>query len=135
MEKFTALVLNGKHGNIIMPDAAICVPFGWHSIISRMLARIEELPTDIRAFLIVSAIRIDDDGLLDVGLMASPPHMSAGGWEQVEGIIADARTECAWSCVLDHSPAWIVHPPKGRPRPLCPECQEAAGIQVVCARA
>lgn len=135
MEKLTAAILNRKHGAIIMPDAAIDVPFGWHSIISRMLTRLEELPTDIRAFLIVSMIRIDDDGLLDVGVMASPAHMPEGGPEQVEDIVADARNEAAWSCIRDHKPGWIVHLPKGHPRALCPECQEAAGLTMECARA
>jgi hypothetical protein len=132
MEKFTAAILNKKHGAIIMPDAHICVPFGWHSIVSRMLTRVEELPTDIRAFLIVSAVQIDTDGLLNVGMVASPPHMPPGGWEQVEDIIADARNEAAWSCIRDHRPAWIVHTGKGFPRPLCPECQQSAGLKVEC---
>lgn len=135
MEKMTAVVLNAKHGAIISPDALVKVPFGWTNLVSRMLTKLEDLPTDIRAFLIVTVVRIDDDGLLDVGLMASPPHMSLGGWEQVEDIVADARNEAAWSCVKDHRPGWIVHLPKGHPKPLCPECQESAGLKPECARA
>jgi hypothetical protein len=135
MEKMTATVLNARHGAIIMPDADIRVPFGWTNLVGRMLTKIESLPTDIRAFLIVSSIVIDHDGLLHVGMVASPPHMPPGGWEQVEDIIADARNEAAWSCVRDHKPGWIVRLPKGHPRPLCPECQEAAGVKMECARA
>jgi hypothetical protein len=132
MEKMTAVVLNARHGAIMSPSANIKVPFGWTALVGRMLTRLEELPTDTRAFLIVTIVRIDDDGLLDVGLMASPPHMPPGGWERVEDIIADARNEAAWSCVKDHRPAWIVRPLKGGPRPLCPECQQSAGLKVEC---
>lgn len=132
MEKFTALILNKKHGAIIMPDASVRVPFGWHSIVSRMLTRLEELPTSVRAYLIVQGVGIGPDGLLHVDMVASPPHMSEGGWELVEDIIADARNEAAWSCIKDHKPAWIVCPPRGFPRPLCTECQQSAGLKVEC---
>ena len=135
MEKMTATVLNAKHGAIIMPDADVRVPFGWTNLVGRMLAKIEGLPTEIRACLMVTGIVIDENGLLDVHVFASPPHMLEGGWEQVEDIVADARNEAAWSCVRDHKPGWIVHSPKGFPKPLCPECQEAAGVKMECARA
>ena len=135
MEEMTAVVINARHGAIIMPDAEVRVPFGWTNLVGRMLTRIEDLPTEIRAFLIVSAITVDDDGLLDVRVMASPPHMPEGGLQTVEDIIADARNEAAWSCVTDHKPGWIVRTRKGFPRPLCPECQEGAGVTVKCARA
>ena len=132
MEEMTAVVLNARHGAIIMPDATINVPFGWTALVGRMLTKIEELPSEIRAYLMVTGIVIDENGLLDVHVFASPPHMPEGGWEQVEDIIADARNEAAWSCIRDHRPAWIVRPPKGGPRPLCPECQQAAGLTPEC---
>lgn len=118
-----------------MPDAHIRVPIGWHSIVSRMLARIEKLPMSTRAFLMITAVELGHDGLLHVDLHVFPELMEPGGMAQVESIIIDARDEAAWTCVRDHRPAWIVHPPKGYPRPLCPACQEAAGIKPECARA
>ena len=132
MEEMTAVVLNAKHGAIIMPDAHLKVPFGWTSIVGRMLSRIAELPTTIRAFLMITGIEQGPDGLLHIDLHVIPNMMESGGMAQVEGIIKEARDEAAWTCVRDHKPGWIVHTKRGFPRPMCPACQEAAGLTPEC---
>jgi len=135
MERFTAAILHKAYGNILTPHAELRVPFGWHSIVKKMLQRLHDLPTATRAMMMVTGISINRDGLLDVEIISNPGLMPDGGLESVEGIVSDARNECAWTCVKDHRPAWIVHTGGGFPRPLCPECQQSAGVYVECARA
>jgi hypothetical protein len=123
MEKLTAVVLNSRYGNIIAAESDVCIPFGWTAIVSGMLQRIHDLPTATRARLIVTALRVDDHGLLEVDIAAVLELMADGAIRDIEAIVRDARNHAAWSCVRDGKAAWIVRPPKGLPRPLCPECQ------------
>jgi hypothetical protein len=132
MEKLTAAVLNKKHGAIIMIGAHVRVPFGWYLLVDAMLAKLADLPTEVRAFLIVQGIAIDADGLLSVSIAAATDLISSEGWAQVEAIVSEARSAAAWTCVKDRREAWIVSPPRGRPRPLCRECQQEAGLKPVC---
>lgn len=132
MEKLTAAVLVRKHGAIIMVGAHVRVPYGWYILVDQMMAKLADLPTEVRGFLIVQGVAIDCDGLLAVSIAAATELISAEGWAMVNGIIAEARSAAAWTCVRDRKEAWIVSPPRGRPRPLCPECQQAAGLKVEC---
>jgi hypothetical protein len=130
MEELTAVVLHKKFGNILVSDARVDIPWGWHMIVDKMLGRLAELPTNIRCYLIVNGIRIDDDGLLMTRMVALPDHMPQGGFETVQQIVADARNEAAWTCVSHSGEAgWIVRVRTGHPRPLCPACQDRNHIK------
>jgi hypothetical protein len=131
MEELTAVVLNARHSAIIAPEATVSVPFGWTGIVGRMLSRLEELPSATRAFLVVTAIEVDVDGLLHVDMVAKPELMANGSICDIEDIIRDARNHAAWSCVNDTREAWIVRPPRGGTRPLCPTCQQRYHIPQV----
>lgn len=135
MEPLTAAVIRGRFGTLIAPDADIVLSFGWTAICTTMLQKLQDLPSDVRAFLVISGIGIDEDGLLHVDLIAIPHLMPPGAMSEIEAIIRDARDLAAWSCIRDHKPGWIVHTGKGYPRPLCPECQVAAGLKPECASA
>jgi hypothetical protein len=132
MEKLTAAVLNKKHGAIIMVGARVNVPFGWYLLVDRMLAQLADLPTNVRAFLIVQGVAVDGDGQLAVSIAAATDLISPDGWAAVDAIVAEARSTAAWTCVRDRKEAWIVSPSRGRPRPLCRECQQSAGLKVEC---
>lgn len=132
METLTAALLNETHGAIISPDADIDVPVGWYVAVDNMLGKLADLPTAIRAYLIVVDIVPDDEtGLLDVALTANPRLMPSGGIEQVQDIVKAARDLCAWSCVNDGAHGWLVQSKSG-PRVLCPECQANEGLEVKC---
>lgn len=123
MEELTAAVLRSKYGKIVGRGADIDVPWGWHMIASRMLQKLADLPTAVRSWISVTAIRLDSNGLLEVGIAAVEELIAVGGMDAVKRIVQDARNLAAWSCTRDSREAWIVHPRRGLPRPLCPDCQ------------
>lgn len=132
METLTAALLNDKHGAIISPGGDVRVPVGWHAAVDDMLSKLADLPTDIRAFMMVVGIAPDDEtGLLEVVIAANPDLMSPGGSAQVQAIVKDARDLCAWSCVNGGAHGWLVRTKLG-PRVLCPDCQVEAGLEVKC---
>lgn len=132
MEELTAVVLNKTFGTMISPDAHVRVPWGWYRLVKEMMTKLADLPTEVRAFMIVQGVAIDANGMLAVSIAAATDHVSAEGWAAVEGIVADARAEAAWTCVRDRKEGWLVSPPRGRPRPLCPACQQEIGMKVKC---
>lgn len=79
--------LNAQYGSIIMPDAAVSVAEAWHPAIHEMLAALETLPTEIRAFLIVTGIVRSPRGQLSVVAASLPTLMPVDGMERVEQII------------------------------------------------
>jgi hypothetical protein len=129
MEELTAAILSDKFGGLINPRAVVAVPFGWHMIVYSALEKLDNLPSSIRAFMLVEGIVADEHGLLQVVLAAAAEYWPEGAAETVAGIIKDARNLAAWSCVSDGNPGWLVHV-KGRPRVLCPECQEKSSLEV-----
>ena len=132
METLNAALLNDSHGAIISPTAHVVVPAGWYLAVDGMLAKLADLPTDIRAFLIVVGIYPSDNtGLLVVDIGANPDFMAPGGIEQVAAIVKQCRDLCAWSCVNTGDHGWLVHSKSG-PRVLCPECQRNENMEVKC---
>lgn len=81
--------LNELYGAIISPAAAVSVPEHWMPAIHDALAAFRDLPTDVRAFMIVTGIR-DCDGLVfDVG--AVPHLMPTDGLTRIGEIVEAAR--------------------------------------------
>ena len=129
MEALTAVVLRAKHGSFIAAAADILVPFGWTAIVSVMMSKLGKLPVRALAGLTITAVEIDHDGLLFVDFEITASMMPSGSVAEIESIMQDAKNHAAWSCVRDGKAAWIVAPPTGMPRPLCPECQASVGIE------
>ncbi|TAU25117.1 hypothetical protein ELI48_02325 [Rhizobium ruizarguesonis] len=87
--------LNAQYGSIIMPDAVVSsVPAAWHPAIHEMLSALEALPTEIRAFLIVTAIGSSPSGQLSVAAASLSALMPIDGMEQFEAIIERAVRRC-----------------------------------------
>lgn len=81
--------LNELYGAIISPTAAVSVPEPWMPAIHDALAAFRDLPTDVRAFFIVTGIR-DNDGLVfDVG--AVPHLMPPDGLKRIGEIVEKAQ--------------------------------------------
>ncbi|WP_331373426.1 hypothetical protein [Sinorhizobium chiapasense] len=81
--------LNELYGAIISPAASVVIPEHWMPAVHEALAAFRDLPTDIRAFMIVTGIR-DCDGLVfDVG--AVPHLMPPDGLTRIGEIVESAR--------------------------------------------
>jgi len=132
MEELTAAVLSKMFGTMISPDAHVRVPWGWYPLVKAMMTKLSDLPSDVRVFMIVQGVAIDERGMLSVSIAAATDHVSSEGWAMVERIVSDARAEAAWTCVSDRKEGWLVSPPRGRPRPLCIACQQKVGLTVEC---
>lgn len=122
MERLTAGVLHEAFGNVIMPGARIRVPFGWAAIAWEMMQSIHDLPTDIRAYIIVSGIGANEDGLLVVDMLAVDEYLTDDGRKTLRDIVHRAVDRAAWTCERDGAPGWYTsYGPT--PRILCAECQ------------
>lgn len=135
METLTAGVLRFQHGAILTRDVYISIPFGWTAIVSRMLGQLCELPAAINLSLVVTSIEVDRNGLLVVDLRAEPGAMPPGTIRDVEAIIQEAKTQAAWTCGRDGRAGWLINPPKGCARTLCPDCQLEANVDLMCHQA
>ena len=85
----TAEELNDQYGAIISPSAAIAVPEHWMPAIHDALAAFRDLPTDVRAFMIVTGIRNSRGLVFDVG--AVPDLMPPDGLERISEIVLKAQ--------------------------------------------
>ncbi|UTY48561.1 hypothetical protein [Sinorhizobium fredii] len=86
----TAAELNEIYGAVISPDARVFVPASWMPAVHDALRAIEELPTDIRAFAIVTGV-IESDGQLQVKIAAAPEYMPENGMQRIAEIIEKAQ--------------------------------------------
>ncbi len=132
MEKLVAVVLRSKHPGILANNASVSVPFGWTALVAEMLDELSALP------ITVTDLGIDGDGLLHVETVddrAFDPLETVLYPSAIDTVVRHARTLAAWTCVKDSKPAWIVWPPVGYPRPLCPDCQGHMNMKLECARA
>ncbi|MET4687607.1 hypothetical protein [Sinorhizobium fredii] len=86
----TADELNEIYGAVISPDARVSVPEVWMSAVHDALRAFEELPTDIRAFAIITGI-VESGGQLRINLAAAPEHMAEGGMQLIAEIVKTAQ--------------------------------------------
>ncbi len=81
--------LNELYGSIIAPTASVSVPDAWLPAIHKALAAFSDLPTNVRAFMIVTGIR-DSEGLVfDLG--AVPHLMPSDGLQRIADIVETAQ--------------------------------------------
>ncbi|MBP2235231.1 hypothetical protein J2Z31_001723 [Sinorhizobium kostiense] len=86
----TAAELNELFGAIIAPTAEVSIPDAWLPAVHDALRAIEELPTDIRAFAIVTGV-IESDGQLRIKITAAPEYMPEDGMQRIAEIVANAQ--------------------------------------------
>lgn len=82
--------LNKLYGAIITPDAQIAVPAAWMPAVHEALKAFEELPTRVRAFLIVIGI-VEFAGRLEFQIAATPECIGEDGLQMVSDIVERAR--------------------------------------------
>ncbi|CUW88486.1 MULTISPECIES: hypothetical protein [Rhizobium/Agrobacterium group] len=85
----TADELNHIYGAIISPSAAIDIPEHWFPAIHEALAAFRDLPSSIRAFMIVTGIRDSDGLVIEIG--AVPDLMPADGLQRIGEIVGTAQ--------------------------------------------
>jgi hypothetical protein len=86
----TADELNRTYGAIISPTASVAVPAHWMPAIHDALAAFRDLPTCVRAFMIVTGIREDSDGLVfEIG--AATHLMPSDGLMRIGEIVETAQ--------------------------------------------
>ncbi|TAT77156.1 hypothetical protein [Rhizobium ruizarguesonis] len=85
---------NEQYGSIIMPDAAVSVREAWHPAIHEMLADLEALPSDVRAFFIVTSIGCSPSGQLNVVAGSLPALMPIDGMNRLDDIVNRAVARC-----------------------------------------
>jgi hypothetical protein len=123
MDTLNAQLLNDAYGSVIMPDARCSVPFGWFSAVDTMMKALHDLPTDVRAYLMVTGIYRRADGLLGVDTMMLEDYMPVGGRQFVEDIVQRAVTLTTWTCVKDGRPGWWSSVPGKGASIRCACCQ------------
>lgn len=81
--------LNKLYGSIISPTTSVSVPDAWLPAIHEALAALRDLPTNVRAFMIVTGIR-DRDGLV-FEVRAVPDFMPPDGLKRIGEIVETAQ--------------------------------------------
>lgn len=81
--------LNKLYGAIITPDAQVQVPEAWMPATHVALAAFHDLPTEVRAFMIVTGIRDSDGLVIEIG--AVPDLMPADGLQRIGEIVGTAQ--------------------------------------------
>ncbi len=85
----TADELNHIYGAIISPTAAVAVPEQWMPAVHEALAAFRDLPTDVRALMIVTGIRDNDGLVIEIG--AVPELMPMDGLKRIGEIVGTAQ--------------------------------------------
>lgn len=85
----TADELNRIYGAIISPAASVAIPEHWMPAVHDALAAFRDLPSPIRAFMIVLGIRNNDGLVFEVG--AVPDLMPPDGLERISEIVEKAQ--------------------------------------------
>ncbi|AWM24094.1 hypothetical protein [Sinorhizobium fredii] len=81
---------NRLFGAVISPAARISVSEAWPPAVHDAMSAIRDLPTDVRAFLIVKGIR-EADGHLVFDIAAAPEYMPESGMARLTEIIETAQ--------------------------------------------
>ncbi|WCJ62807.1 hypothetical protein [Agrobacterium tumefaciens] len=81
--------LNELYGAIIAPTASVSVPDAWLTAIHDALAAFRDLPTDIRAFMIVTGIRAENGLVIEIG--GVPDLMPPDGLQRIGEIVETAQ--------------------------------------------
>ncbi|AMD59379.1 hypothetical protein AWN88_13985 [Agrobacterium tumefaciens] len=81
--------LNGMYGAIISPSAAVAIPEHWMPAVHAALAAFRDLPTDVRAFMIVTGIRAENGLIIELG--GVPDLMPPDGLERISEIVLKAQ--------------------------------------------
>jgi hypothetical protein len=82
----TGLELNALYGAMISPDAHVAVPDEWLPAIHAAMQEFVDLPTEIRAFVIVLGIGRDAEGDLQISVGAANGFITNSGMRQVWAI-------------------------------------------------
>lgn len=86
----TAEDFNCLYGAVIAPNARVSVPREWLPAIQTAMQAICDLPTETRAFVIVTGL-VEERGSLVVDVMAAVPFIPADGLQRLRDIIAAAQ--------------------------------------------
>lgn len=78
--------LNALYGSMISPDAHIAVPDEWLPAIHSAMQEFVDLPTEIRAFVIVLGITTDAEGDLRIEVGAAREYITNAGMQKVYAI-------------------------------------------------
>lgn len=81
--------LNELYGAIIAPTASVSVPDAWLPAIHEALAALRDLPTEVRAFMIVFGIRAENGLVTEIG--GVPDLMPPDGLERIGEIVEKAQ--------------------------------------------
>jgi hypothetical protein len=87
--------MNDLYGAMISPNARISVPETWMPAVHTAMQALCDLPTEVRAYLIVVAITKDTDGRLKVHAVGATNLISDDGMKLVEDIIQTAQDAVA----------------------------------------
>lgn len=82
--------LNHIYGSVISPTAPVDIPDAWLPAVHAALQELEDLPTDVRAFLIVIGIVRDAEGDLTFRIAGAVEHIASEGMQKVNEIIGRA---------------------------------------------
>jgi hypothetical protein len=88
----TAGEFNIIYGSVIFPGARVSVPASWMPAIHDALAAFRDLPSSVRAFVIVTGI-LESGGQLLIEVASVPGAMPEGGMALVEKIVRTARAD------------------------------------------
>lgn len=86
----TAALFNQLYGAVISPAARVSIPHAWLPVVQTAMQEIHDLPTDVRAYLIVMGI-VDEGGELVFEVMACTPFISDDGMRRLKSIISTAQ--------------------------------------------
>jgi hypothetical protein len=78
--------LNALYGTMISPSARVAIPDEWLPAIHVAMQEFVDLPTEIRAFIIVVGIITDAEGDLAIQLAVTREYVSDAGMQQVYAI-------------------------------------------------
>jgi hypothetical protein len=82
----TGLEMNAIYGAMISPDAHVAVPDEWMPAIHVAMQELCDLPTEIRAFVIVLGITTDAEGDLRIEVGAANGFITNVGMQRVYAI-------------------------------------------------
>lgn len=85
----TADELNHIYGAIISPSAAVAIPEQWMVAVHEALASFRDLPSSIRAFMIVTGIRAENGLVIEIG--GAPDLMPSDGLQRIGEIVETAQ--------------------------------------------
>lgn len=127
MESFISAYLFERY-TLLVSSTCAQVPLGWQEDVEVMLAALNELPTEVRCFLMVDGISVDNAGDLVVSLVACMHLMPADGMQRIRDAYATAKEAVKTKCVDCGARGILVDAREGR-RVLCLVCQDKRGIQ------